>query len=80
MALTLDQLQALRDQLLTTQGRGVVETVVDGMTVRYSPSGKDIRERLAHIDAEIAKLTAGAPKSYSYAQYSKDGRGNNPNG
>lgn len=79
MALSLDQLQAMRDKLTAALGSPVLEVTIDGMTTKYT-SVADIERRRAIIDADIAKLSSGSTRSYSLAQFSKDGRGNNQNG
>ena len=56
MALTVDQLQAQRDELLTTLN-GTRSVEVSGRSVTYEgPS--EVREALREIDAQIARLTS----------------------
>jgi hypothetical protein len=74
--MTLAQLQTMRDALTAALGSPVLECVIDGVTVRYA-SAQDVEHRRAIVDADIAKQTTAAPPSYTYAQFSKDGRGNN---
>lgn len=79
MAFTLTQLQSQRDALWTALVSGVRSVSFtsgnDSSTKTYG-SFEEMRRALTLIDAEIAKLTPAAPKSYSLAQTSKDGRGN----
>ena len=52
---------------------------IDGMRTDYA-STDDMIKAQSWMRARQAALNPAAPKSYSYAQVSKDGRGNNPNG
>ena len=48
---------------------------IDGTRVDYSVFD-ETRKGLGWLDQEIAKVQAAPPKGYSYAQFSKEGRGN----
>lgn len=74
MALTLSQLQAQRDALVSRLN-GISRTKgPDGREIEYSSIG-DISKAIAAIDAEI--LNAGGARSsrVSYAQHSRGERG-----
>ncbi len=75
MALPLLTLIAQRDALATSIAQGVTSITIDGTRMDY-PGFDDMRKRIGWLDQEIAKAQAAPPKGYSYAQFSKDGRGN----
>ena len=79
MALSLSDLQARRDELTQMISGNVIRVRVEDADVEYGNIDELVKRR-AYIDAEIAKLTPTAPPSYSFAQFSKDGRGNSRNG
>jgi hypothetical protein len=75
MALTIDQLLKMRDDLETTMNQGVSSISVDGTSTAFATEDNN-QKALMRINARIAALQSTAPKGYSYAQFSKDGRGN----
>jgi len=79
MALSLTDLQTLRDSLSKAIYAGVLEVTIDGMTTKYA-SVADMERRRALLDADIVKISPAAAPTYSFAQFSKDGHGNNPKG
>jgi hypothetical protein len=79
MAKTVADYQVLIDLLDDAIGRGVKSVTIDGMRTDYANTDDMIKAQ-SWMRARQAALNPAAPKSYSYAQVSKDGRGNNPNG
>lgn len=75
MALPLATLLAQRDALSTLLAQGVNSMSIDGTRMDYA-AFEDLRKRIGWLDQEIAKSQAAPPRGYSYAQFSKDGRGN----
>ncbi|MEM1299534.1 MAG: hypothetical protein AAGH68_09660 [Pseudomonadota bacterium] len=57
MALSVAQLQGLRDALETARYRGVPEVEYDGERIAYK-SENDMRQALADLDRQIAALTS----------------------
>jgi hypothetical protein len=75
MALPLATLIAQRDACATILATPISSMTIDGTRVDYA-AYEDARKRIGWLDQEIAKAQAAPPKGYSYAQFSKDGRGN----
>jgi hypothetical protein len=59
----------------TLLAQGIASMTIDGTRVDYSVFD-ETRKGLGWLDQEIAKVQAAPPKGYSYAQFSKEGRGN----
>lgn len=64
MALTLDQLQKQRDQLVAEIGSESHVTLADGSSASYKPQA-DIEEALMRIDREIAALQSPQSRQFT---------------
>ena len=60
MALSVQELQTMRDDLVRARAKGVRELQLDGQRVRYG-SDAEMRDAIMDIEKRIRAATAGRP-------------------
>lgn len=74
MALSLEALQAKRDELVSAIAAGVRVVTYRDRTTEYFSSVEEMERALAVIDREMEKLApASAPPRTRYASFRRDG-------